>query len=228
MRAATRGAAHLLVHAERGGHRPLVLEGMEAARATCARRCWASSGARSSAQALYDSQSLKVGMVGRSRAQLSALAQTSAGAARREHPLVAAGAEVIGAHRGDGLVDRADAVHAVDHQQHVGMRCALSAAAISRIGRRMPVLECTQVRPTTRVFGADALQQAVDQAVGAGAARRRRTSAILRMLAPLRSAGQADRFVVRVVVVHRGQHFVAGLERQAVVDQGQAFGGAAR
>ena len=62
---------------------------------------------------------------------------------------------------------------------------AFNAVAISRIGRRMPLLECTQVNPTTRVAGftADNRRSMIPPVVASTAAS---NNAILRIDAPER------------------------------------------
>jgi hypothetical protein len=95
-------------------------------------------------------------------------------------------------------------------------------SATARTGMRTPVHECTQVIPSTRVLGPDRIAQRADDAVHRDRARifvdRHATRLRLRLL-----ACEADRLVRRVVVVGRGEHLVARLERQPRVDHRQTL-----
>ena len=86
-----------------------------------------------------------------------------AGAARAEDPLVAAGDEEVAPEVGHGLLLDAEAVDAVDAEEHAVVR----AAALVQVGERVgscvrmgsftPVDECTHVTATARVRGPTAL-----------------------------------------------------------------------
>ena len=75
---------------------------------------------------------------------------------------MAAGDEEVAAEVGDGFLLDAEAVHAVDAQEHASALGALLVHVGERVGhRRMgsftPVDECTQVTATARVRGPIAL-----------------------------------------------------------------------
>ena len=102
----------------------------------------------------------------------SARAPDQAGAARAEDPLVAAGDEEVAAEIGDGLLLDAEAVHAVDAQEHaIGL-----GALLVHVGERVGHAADRQLharrrvhpgaRATARVRGPIALDQVADDLVG--------------------------------------------------------------
>ena len=99
-----------------------------------------------------------------------------------------------------------------------------TTSARAGIGSFRPVAECTQVRPTARVFGVDRAPESFDhlrlrglrgagRKVVQGHETDRRTRALGRI---------ANRLVVHVVVVLGGQDLLVGADAQAVVEQRQS------
>ena len=139
VRSTTRGPADALLELEGVLGRPLVLEGLVAARSEPSRAVRA----------------------GERRDQLGerlpVAGPQDAGAARPEQPLVSPAGQEVAAQVGQVDVDRGEPVHPVD-----ASGCYVVAEPlreISATGTRTPVLECTQVSATTRVFGVTASQQ---------------------------------------------------------------------
>ena len=109
-------------------------------------------------------------------------------------------------------------------------RPALTSATAfvsARTGSLTPLLECTQVMPTTRVFGPMARFRFSDDFVD----RCSRRIGVQRHAPPGRAGflgGEANRLVMHVVVVRRAEDFVARLQRQPLVDEGKPLGRAVR
>src|SRR5438876_207328 len=212
------------VKLERFGHRPLVLVGLEAARRDPGR-----AGRSPRRMAILPGRKRLGAVEARDRRaqQRPVLLRRpdDAGAARRKNPLVRARGGEVDAQPGERHILVPESMHRVQHHEHA---LALAAVAVclgdglcQRAHRQLDAGAGVHPRePDDARARADGAAQAFHHLF-----RRRRFRRIVGRNAPPAGAialgGQADRLVMHVMVMSRGEDLVAGSEGEAVVDQGE-------